>query len=264
MERYYPSEYYSFNEPAFPSQLNWFNSFLKRSLIRFYMGYSDPVGFIISLKLPHPFHWIRKKEIDFNSRILDVGTGSGRKLLSMARSGFKNLTGIDPYIKKDIIYENGVRIFKKDISEAEGEYDYITLHHSFEHMPNPAEVVQHIDRLLDKDGTAVIRIPVGDCHAWKKYGEFWVGLDAPRHFFIHTIKSIEILIEKTSLFLDEVIFDSSAHQFIMSEKYMNGLTLFEHDNQFSKKEIRNFEKEAELLNKNKQGDTACFYLKKRR
>ena len=262
MNRYYPADYYAFDEPQFPSKLNWFNFFLKKSLIRFYMGYTDPVGFVLSKKFPHPFPWIRKRELDLNSRILDVGTGSGRKLLSLARSGFRDLTGIDPFIPGDIIHENGVRILRKNISEAEGEYDLITLHHSFEHMPDPHEVVKHIDRLLANNGTAVIRIPVADCHAWHLYGEFWVGLDAPRHFFIHTRKSIEILLKSTNLTIDEVVYDSGPLQFIRSEKYRMGLTMTAPDDMFTEEQLAFYSQEAEKLNREGNGDMACFYIKK--
>ncbi len=263
MEKYYPAEYYAFNEPVFPSRLNPFNFFLKKSLIRYYMGYSDLTGFLLSFIFDHPFPWIRKKEINFNSRILDVGTGAGRKLLSLQRSGFRDLTGIDPYIEGDMIFDNGVKILKKDISEIDGKFDYITLHHSFEHMPDPANVAGHLSRLLDSSGVIVIRIPVADCHAWYKYGEYWVGLDAPRHFFIHTRRSIEILLNKTDLRIDDVIFDSGPLQFMRSEKYKRGMIQSAPDDIFSKEEIEQYSREAEMLNRTGKGDMACFYLKKK-
>ena len=171
--------------------------------------------------------------------------------------------GTDPYISKDIYYHD-VKILKLDLSEIDNTFDCITLQHSFEHMPDPEYVIKHLERLLNPDGVIIIRIPVADCFAWYKYGEFWVQLDAPRHFYIHTPKSIGILLENTGLYLDEVIFDSGAHQFIMSEKYKRGLTLFAPDNYFTKKEIKRFDKEAKNLNMNKQGDTACFYIKKKK
>jgi SAM-dependent methyltransferase len=263
MERYYPPEYYAFDEPRFPSELNWFNFFLKRSLISHYMGYFNPAGFLLSFIFDHPFPWIRKRELTFNSRILDVGTGSGRKLLSLQRSGFRHLTGIDPYISGDLEYEKGLKILKKDIEELDDRYDLITLHHSFEHMPDPARVIRHLSRLLDRGGVAVIRIPVGDCHAWHIYGEFWVGLDAPRHFFLHTRKSIEILLKETDLMIDDIVFDSGPLQFIRSEKYMRGLTMSAPEDIFTKEELMRFHDEAKALNLNEQGDMACFYIKKK-
>ena len=263
MDKYYPPEYYAFDEPRFPSKLNRFNFFLKKSLINHYMGYFNPPGFLLSFIFDHPFPWIRKREINFNSKILDIGTGAGRKLLSLQRSGFRNLTGIDPYISSDLIYEKGLKILKKDISEIDDKYDFITLHHSFEHMPDPQHVIKHLSRLLNPEGVIVIRIPVGDCHAWHKYREFWVGLDAPRHFFLHTAKSIEILLSGTDLKTDEIVFDSGPLQFIRSEKYMRGLTMSAPDDIFTLEELKRYRDESEMLNRSKQGDMACFFIKKK-
>jgi SAM-dependent methyltransferase len=262
LEKYYSSGYYSFLEAKFPSKLNRFNFFLKKSLIKYYMGYSDITGFLLSLFYENPFPWIRKKEISFDTRILDIGSGSGRKLLSMNRSGFTNLTGIDPFIAEDIYYENGVKILKKDISEIDEKYDFIMLHHSFEHMPDPEQIVKHISRLLSSDGCALIRIPVSNSFAWKKYRECWVGLDAPRHFFLHSPESMNILVKRTDMRIDEIVFDSTEFQFTGSEKYLRNLQFSTPDDIFTKKEIRKFKKESKKLNMNNQGDAACFYLKK--
>jgi SAM-dependent methyltransferase len=262
IDRYYPANYYSYQEAKFPSKLTRFNFFLKRSLINYYMGYSDMTGFLLSYFFDHPFPWIRKKEINFNSKILDVGTGSGRKILSLQRSGFTNLTGIDPFIATDVHYENGVKVLKREISEIDDKYDFIMLHHSFEHMQNQQQVIRHISRLLQSDGVALIRIPVSNCFALHKYRENWVGLDAPRHFFLHTQQSLKILLEETDLKIDEIIFDSGAYQFTGSEKYSKNLPLSTPDSIFSKKELRKFLNEARKLNTNNQGDQACFYLKK--
>jgi len=263
IDKYYPQSYYSFQEAKFPSKLNKFNFYLKRSLIKYYMGYFDLTGFLLSFIFEHPFPYIRNKEINFNSSILDIGSGSGRKLLSLQRSGFLNLTGIDPFIDEDINYKNGLRIYKKDISEINEKYDFIMLHHSFEHMPDPERVVNHISRLLSPEGCALIRIPVSNSFAWSKYREFWVGLDAPRHFFLHNSRSMSILLENTDMKIDEVVYDSTAFQFTGSEKYLRNLPFSTPDNIFTKKELRKFRSDAKMLNKSQQGDAACFYLKKR-
>lgn len=262
IDKYYPADYYSYQEAKFPSKLNPFNFYLKKSLINFYMGYFDITGFLLSFIFKHPFPWIRKREINFKSKILDIGSGAGRKLLSLQRSGFLDLTGIDPFIEKDINYNNGVRILKKEISEIDEKYDFIMLHHSFEHMTSPALIIKDINRLLNPNGCILIRIPVADSYAWHKYKEFWSGLDAPRHFFLHTPQSMNILLKDTDLTIDEIIYDSNEFQFTGSEKYLMGLLFSSPDDMFTKKELKNFKKKAKKLNKTKQGDWACFFLKK--
>lgn len=264
MDKYYPEEYYSFQQPVFPSKLNWFNAFLKKSLIRYYMGYFNITGFVLSLFFENPFPWIRKREINFDSSILDIGSGSGRKLLSLYRSGFRNLVGIDPYIENDINYPEGVIIKKMEVSEINGKYDFIMLHHSFEHMPDPYFILYHINRLLKPEGCVLIRIPVADSFAWHKYRDYWAGLEAPRHLFLYTPQSMEILAEKSGFIIDSVVYDSTHLQFTDSEKYLRNLPMETSDNIFTKKEIKKFDKEAKRLNKINQGDWACFYLKKKK
>lgn len=65
------------------------------------------------LKKYDSFKWFKKTKVQFDSSILDVGCGHGKLLNRMRRDGFQNLVGVDPFIKEDLIYPNGVRIFKR-------------------------------------------------------------------------------------------------------------------------------------------------------
>ena len=68
--------------------------------------------------------------------------------------------------------------------------------------------------------------------------------------------------------LSKIIYDSTAFQFWGSEQYKMNIPLMDPRSHFlnnkkaifSKDEIRKFEKEADELNKNGKGDSACFYL----
>ena len=144
------------------------------------------------------------------------------------------------------------------------------LNHSFEHMPEPLQVLNKLYLLLNPDKYLLIRIPVAGSYSWRKYGVNWVALDAPRHFFLHTKKSIKILAEKVGFKLVDIIFDSTDYQFWGSEQYLNDIPLrdsrsyYENPNSsiFSKKQIKEFKAKAIELNKNNDGDCACFYLYK--
>lgn len=59
----------------------------------------------------------------------------------------------------------------------------------------------------------MIRIPVSDGKAWEIYGTHWVQLDAPRHFFIHSVKSMKLLAEQTVFKVSTIIFDSAGSSF---------------------------------------------------
>jgi SAM-dependent methyltransferase len=262
MDRYYPKNYYSFaiqsTKTVFQYLFMKVKHFLLKNLVKYRLGENNFLGFIASKRYTGRYYWINKKICNTESKILDVGCGSGQLLIDMQKHGFKNLTGIDPYIATDIIYNSSLKIEKKYIHELHESFDFIMLHHSFEHMDNPEAVMKDIYRLLNPAGYALIRIPVASSYAHKKYGVNWYQLDAPRHFFIHTPTSVKNLAEKVGLELKPIVYDSNECQFIISENY-----LAEKNIPFSRKKRREFLKMAKELNVKAQGDQACFYIYKR-
>ena len=261
LSRYYPENYYSFSSIIRDDGvLRKLKDLIKVQIIKSRIGRNTITGKILS-PFYKKFYWIFKGLCDYNSKILDIGCGNGSLLLELDNLGFKRLKGIDPFISKDIFYNNGIAVLKKQISELDEKFDFIMLHHSFEHMPDPGKVLQNIAACMTEDAWLLIRIPVASGFAFRKYGINWVQLDAPRHLFLHTPRSINILAEQTNLKIIKTIYDSTSFQFTGSIKYENNYTgsqVYE----FSAKELRYFEGEANHLNNIQDGDSACFYLQK--
>jgi ubiquinone/menaquinone biosynthesis C-methylase UbiE len=202
-------------------------------------------------------------KIKYSSKILDVGCGSGFLLYSLSACGFRNLKGVDPFIPSSIDYENGVSIEKKSLGEVDDTYDLVMLHHSFEHMSNPTETLKEIYRVLKPKSYALIRVPISSSYAYQEYGVNWVQLDAPRHFYLHTLESMQILAKATGFEIVNTIFDSSDFQFTGSEKYKKGFSSKSQEQlSFSKEEIQDFRRKARELNIKQQGDQACFLFLK--
>jgi len=199
-----------------------------------------------------------------------VGCGSGDLLFSLHEMGFKNLLGVDPFIANDIEYAGSVKVLKNELQNIEGEWDLIMFHHSFEHIPDPAKTLRTVFELLKHNGQCLIRIPTVTSYAWKYYGVKWVQLDAPRHFYLHSIESMKALADKAGLEMQAVIYDSSSFQFWGSEQYKKDIPLRDERSYelnprhsiFSRREISSYAKQAEELNKTSQGDQAIFYLRK--
>lgn len=213
--------------------------------------------------------WAIAAGADQAAPVLDVGCGRGKLLLRMRLGGFTNLTGVDPFLDKSIDYPNGVHIHKQELADfarvTESRYQMIMFHHSYEHMLYPHQVMQAAEQLLAPDGLILIRVPVADSWAWRHYRENWFAADAPRHLFLHTKKSIGILAAEAGLKIDNIVYDSTPSQFIISELYSRDIPLTESSQigkLFSRQEITRFRTRTKEFNRTAQGDQAVFYLKR--
>ena len=82
---------------------------------------------------------------------------------------------------------------------------------------------------------------------------------------------MELLAEHAGFEIESVEFDSGILQFWGSEQYIQDIPLSDSksykngidDSIFSEDDIKNFRMKARELNKTKEGDQACFLLRKR-
>ncbi len=267
LDKYYSENYYSYNGNSENEIIKkTFFKTLKRNvkarLLDNYLEEKSLVSRFLKAKYSAYYPWIQQKKFKSTSRILDIGCGSGELLLRMYNDGFRNLAGTDPFIARPITYECGITIHKKHIEELSGTYDVIMLHHAFEHMAEPLKVLENLYRLLAPGALLIIRIPVADCFAWRTYRNNWVQLDAPRHFFLHTPASIKLLSRQAGFEIEDIIYDSFYLQFAGSEKYLRDIPLTDKTELFTSDEIDDFNKRSAVLNAQKDGDQAVFYLRK--
>jgi len=256
MRSYYADAYYSYY--GLVSSPPWKN-ILKKIRLSLYLYFN--------INPPLYGEWLKLSHAEKNHKIADIGCGNGQLLYEMNACGFHHLEGYDPFIAEDVVVNKSLAIYKRDIFDIteDGSFDIIMMHHSFEHMERPQEIVDKSHKLLKQGGLLLIRIPVADAQVWNEYGQDWVQLDAPRHFFIHTKKSMSILAEKAGFETERVVFDSTAFQYWGSELYKAGISLQDGKDlkKFSPEQIEVWEKRAQLLNEQQKGDQACFYLRKK-
>ncbi len=270
---YYPANYLSFDAET-PLGKTFLHRMAARFVGRYLMHGKGLIGeTILKLKPGIAFHYaapLRDHPLDigFDSKILDFGCGSGQLLRSLHYLGFNDLLGVDAFISEDIEHPEGVRILKRSLAELEPAFDLIMLHHSFEHLADPRESLVEIKRLLAPGGTCLIRLPIVN-FAWEKYGVNWVQMDPPRHLFLYSQHAMRQLAEDAGFEVEAVIYDSTGFQFWGSEQYVQDIPLFadgegggiKPSSIFTQAQLAKWDDEAQRLNAESRGDSACFYLR---
>ena len=171
-------------------------------------------------------------------------------------------------MEKDIVYNDKLRIEKKELFDVNGEFDAIMLNHSLEHMEHQLEVLKKLYSILSKDGRLLIRIPIVSKPLMEEYGLNVVSLDAPRHFYIHSFKSISLVLEKAGFVTENVLYDAHEFSFWGSEQYKNDISLHNDPESylvkktFTDAQMANWRTRIEELNKRKESDNLAIYLKK--
>jgi len=263
LSRFYPDQYYAYS--THHSQSRGVRGRLRWERNRYAFFRRGLVGGILAAVAPYPHGgahaWLSRNGLSRSARILDVGCGSGMLLHDLGAQGYRNLLGADPFIEREISFEGG-RILKAPIQEVQGEFDLIMFHHSLEHMPDQVGVLEAARARLAPDGECLVRIPIVSSFAWEHYREHWVQIDAPRHLFIHSIESMRLAAQAAGLEVVEIQYDSTELQFVGSELYRRGLPLSARDANFSRREVRAYQKQAERLNKAGRGDSAAFFLRR--
>jgi SAM-dependent methyltransferase len=143
----------------------------------------------------------KTKDPEFSKpgRMLDIGCGNGWFIYQMRNRGWE-VKGIEPSrAGAETGRRVGLDIHPGDILSAkypDSNFDYIRANHSFEHIPNPKEVLLEIHRILKPDGKAFIGVPnIASMNA-RLFGQYWYYLGAPVHTFNYSNKTLPDMLER--------------------------------------------------------------------
>lgn len=261
--KYYEIDnYYSFAAPNPKFQRRWLRVLPMRLALRLNTELYLRTGLGEGLWRRTELHWVRRAGIRPDARILDIGCGRGEHLLILYLLGYRHLLGADPFLDASAEILPGLPLVKATHEELDGCFDWIMMHHTFEHVADPRALLTSVRRMLADDGRVLIRIPVTGTWAWRHYGVDWAQIDAPRHMVLYTSEGFRRIIEDCGFVLDRAFYDSSAELFWKSELVRAGKA-FAADpaDYFAAEPMAGWAAEAERLNRALDGDQACFVLK---
>lgn len=144
---------------------------------------------------------ILKKLIYLNSqgsRLLDIGSGYGYFLDEASKVGL-NVTGIEPnksLADQSINSVKNTTFEKFFIKNKKYKYDFVTLIHVIEHIPNPKKMIQMACELLAPGGILYIETPNLDSHLYRAENDNYTFLTPPDHLWIFSKKSFLKILDR--------------------------------------------------------------------
>lgn len=140
---------------------------------------------------------------DLNPRgknLLDIGSGYGYFLDEASKIGL-NVAGIEP---NKSLTSDSINQLIKSLHNAtfeqffqnnrKNKYDFITLIHVIEHIPNPKRIIRMACQLLAPGGILYIETPNFDSHLYRAEQDNYTFLTPPDHLWIFSINSFREMV----------------------------------------------------------------------
>ncbi len=189
---YYPSDYVAYAPQARIKRLHA----LRRAILHQGLGYRHiqvPCGLRAVVRMWGRAGYCAIPDYVAGGRLLDVGCGNGKFLLSMQALGW-HCRGVD--FSADAVRvcrAAGLDVVQGEIASAgfiAGSFDVITARHLIEHVADPLASLHELARLLNPGGRLYIETPNSAALARARFGIFWFANDAPRHLVLFTAENL--------------------------------------------------------------------------
>jgi SAM-dependent methyltransferase len=131
--------------------------------------------------------------------VVDVGCGGGL-LLGMLREEGLPVLGLETSEAAARLAwrTNRVAVLLGDLAHSPVLNDscaVVTMFHVLEHLYDPVAYLQSAKALLRPNGRLVVQIPNAASWQFLLFGEYWNGIDVPRHLINYRAKDMENLLE---------------------------------------------------------------------
>jgi GT2 family glycosyltransferase/SAM-dependent methyltransferase len=224
--RYYPATYYSYGPlGALPFYGSGFKGALRTLVLRYQYGYRYgelgarlPERGLVSAALRMLTRPLRRRDAMVfgpgplpaatpGGRALDIGSGNGIWLLKLQALGWQ-VEGLEfSSLACQHARAAGLTVHQgslADIRFPSGHFDVVRIWQTLEHVPNPAEVLREIARILKPGGQLLIGVPNAGGWLARAWGPLWFDLDVPRHLWHFTAADLRALVERAGLRVDSI------------------------------------------------------------
>jgi 2-polyprenyl-3-methyl-5-hydroxy-6-metoxy-1,4-benzoquinol methylase len=161
--------------------------------------------------------------------LLDVGSGTGAFVNEMQQNGWE-ATGLEPDAGARQSAFNTYNCRLKNTDElfhlTPNSFDAITLWHVLEHVHDLHRYIDQLKTLLKQTGKLIIAVPNYTSLDATFYKEYWAAYDVPRHLYHFSPSSMQYLVEKNVMRLEDVkpMWFDSFYVSLLSSKYKSGKT----------------------------------------
>lgn len=150
--------------------------------------------------------------------ILDIGCKRGEFLAGLKASGWEAYgVEISPLAAQYAREQHGLQVTTADFAETHfqhEEFDVVTLWQTLEHLRDPLETLREINRILKADGLLAISVPNIDSYQARIFKAKWFHLDAPRHLYQFSPRTIGGLLKNTGFDLQAVNHSCRRHNYV--------------------------------------------------
>jgi SAM-dependent methyltransferase len=186
----------------------------------------------------YPIYFFGERASDFAvpgraPRILDVGCGSGYKLGYLRRRADWDTYGVDFNAQA----VDNARAAGSEVHLTTGDrlpfpddyFDAVMSWHSLEHHYSPKATMNEVMRVLRPGGYGIFAVPSGDSLGLRLFRSYWGPLEAPRHLYHFSKRTMTQLLHDVGLRVEKVFHDSSFYGLFLDEEIFDSLEYLARD-----------------------------------